>query len=82
MTSQASNHLATRIGRNILQAREAAGMTQRDVGVALDMSARGVSRWEMGKHQPSPKKLAALAGLFGQDIGWFYTNHDDDKVAA
>lgn len=80
MTSQAGSQIVATIARNILRAREDANLTQREVGVALDMDARGISRWENGRVIPSPAKLAALAKLFDRDPGWFYTDHD--QVAA
>lgn len=80
MTSQAGSQIVATIARNILQAREDAGLTQRELGVALEMDARGISRWENRKVMPSPAKLAALAKALDRDPGWFYTDHD--PVAA
>lgn len=76
MTSQATNHLATRIGRNVARARGTAGLKQREVAAALKMPENSVSRWERGSNVPSQHNLAALAELFGRDPGWFYVDHD------
>lgn len=80
MTSQAPNHLAKRIGRNIKAARAFAGMNQRQLAVTLDMPENSVSRWERGSNVPNQENIARLADLFGRDMGWFYADHD--QVAA
>ncbi|MDE2103205.1 MAG: helix-turn-helix transcriptional regulator [Patescibacteria group bacterium] len=82
MTSQASKQIMEVVAQNILHARLAADMTQREVGVALEMDARGVSRWETGRVAPSRTKLSQLADLFGVDPGWFYTDHSRRRAAA
>lgn len=82
MTSQAANQIVMTVARNIVRARLEAGLTQREVGVALEMDGRGISRWENGKVMPSRAKLAELAKFFKRDPGWFYTDHDDEPVAA
>lgn len=64
------------IARNVLRARLEQGLTQREVGVALEMDARGISRWENAKVMPSNAKLAQLARFFKREPGWFFVDHE------
>lgn len=82
MTSQAANQIVTTIGRNIRNARLSAGYTQRALAIALDLDIRAVNRWERAGILPSPTNLARLSAVLGREPGWFYTDHDNGKVAA
>lgn len=44
--------------------REACGMTQKEVAIALSVSVQAVSYWETGERVPSPEKLIQLADLY------------------
>lgn len=82
MTSQATNQIVTTIGRNIRDARLSAGYTQRTLAIALGLDIRAVNRWERGGITPSRDNLVNLSALLGRDPGWFYTDHENGKVAA
>lgn len=49
------------IGRRIAIARRAAGMTQDDLGAAIDVDKQTVSNWERGLRSPNGLYLYALA---------------------
>lgn len=71
--SNSSSDLAATIGRNVREARRAAGMTQYDLAVALRRGdAMTVSRWERGTHRPSDQNLVVLAEVLRQPVAWFY----------
>lgn len=48
-------------GRNIRSAREAAGLTQAQLGAAVGVDETTVFRWETGRMAPSDEHKAAIA---------------------
>lgn len=64
MATQATPQIATVVGRNIAEARSAAGMTQHELATVLDTSISRVSGWETGSHLPQLRKQQAIADLF------------------
>jgi len=80
--SNASTNLAVMIGLNIREARDASGMTQHALAVALGTGdAMTISRWERGAHRPSDQSLVALAELLKRPVSWFYTEPADREAA-
>ena len=73
MASQVRRQLALTIGRNIKAARDAKGLTQRDLAEAIDTDSFSVSRWERGAHKPSDDALAALAAALEMPLSDFFT---------
>jgi transcriptional regulator with XRE-family HTH domain len=61
------------VGRNIVRAREAIGLTQAELAAAIAIDRRQVSRWERGRVEPSHASLQRVADLTGQPFGYFYT---------
>ena len=49
------------LGRNIQAARQAAGLTQRQLSIILDCNQNTISRWEVGATKPDLDTLARLA---------------------
>lgn len=83
MSRQATRHIKSIVGGNIRVARDAAGLTQRQLGALVnDMDSINVSRWERGQVMPSPGSLVALAEALGQPVAWFYTDHEPEREAA
>lgn len=85
MSSHASQHdgatdgvtetdtLKKLIGRNIREARLAAGMTQRDLSIVVDTDVMQVSRWERGITRPGADNELRVANvLFDGDIARLY----------
>lgn len=60
-----SPELAAAIGANLRDAREAAGLSQRDVVKRLGIRQAQVSQWENGKYLISVPFLLAFADLYG-----------------
>lgn len=53
------------LGKQILAARKAAGLTQTALAEKLDVSIEAVSKWEKDRYVPSPEKLEKLRELLG-----------------
>jgi transcriptional regulator with XRE-family HTH domain len=62
------------IGNNIKKYREAKGLTQRDVAIAVGKSKGVVHNWECGDNKPDADTITMLCGIFGVDantlMGW------------
>ena len=48
--------------------RQAAGMSQQDLGRELGVSAVAVGKWERGQTQPDIRSLTRMADIFGTTI--------------
>ena len=57
------------LGARLRQAREQKGLTRQFVADSLGVSIRTFDRWERGDFEPSLKKLARLAKLYGTSLG-------------
>jgi len=80
MSSQATGNLRTTVAANIKAARDAAGLTQKQLALRLQGDPQVISKWERGEHTPTLANLSALALALGRDVSWFYTDHE--KQAA
>lgn len=47
------------------EARKQAGLTARDVALAMGVSVQNVFNWENGSYLPPSKRLTAIAKLYG-----------------
>lgn len=52
----------------IKQLREAAGLTQRELGERIGISGPAVAMWETGENRPSLTNLEKLADVLGVSI--------------
>lgn len=78
-----STVLRKRVGHNIRLARNSRDLTQSELAAAIGVnSGQIVSDWERGVALPSTANAAALAQELGRDIAWFYTDHDEEPIAA
>jgi transcriptional regulator with XRE-family HTH domain len=78
----ASDTLKKLIGRNIRAGRDAKGMTQRELALALDVDTMQISRWENGRHRPSAGAEVELAQiLFDGDLVRLYQATEPEAVA-
>ena len=50
---------------NIKKLREAAGMTQAELAARLQLSTPSVTKWELGRANPTYDNLIQLAEIFG-----------------
>lgn len=65
------NHLTKTIGRRVRAAREAAGLTQADVGDSLNLSPDAVSKIELGQSNLTLANLEKLPAILGRPIAYF-----------
>lgn len=55
-------------GRRVKAAREAAGLTQTELGVRMKISPQGVQKWESGASSPRFSRLYGLASVLGVPV--------------
>ena len=69
--------------RRLRQAREAAGLSQKILGIqaGLDefVASTRINRYETGVHQPDLQTLKQLAKVLGLPVAYFYA--EDDGLA-
>lgn len=56
------------LAEKIKQYRRAAGLTQRELAVALSVSQNTISQYESGKRTPTVKKLVVIPNLLGCSV--------------
>jgi transcriptional regulator with XRE-family HTH domain len=71
-----SEDVAT-LGDRISASREAAGLSQDQVGRQLGVRARTVAEWENDQSEPRPNRLHLLCGVLGVPLMWLMTGKGD-----
>lgn len=61
---------------NLVQARKALKLTQKQLGDALDVTDSAVSQWERGEAVPELDKIPLLAKELKKPVGWFFDGAD------
>lgn|SRR3989338_1481237 len=59
------------VGERLREAREEKGLTQKDVGDALNYSAMGISHFENGIREMKLSDLQKLSSVLGKDLSYF-----------
>lgn len=72
---------STLFGRRLRAARQAARMTQAELGRVLGLDdqntgAPRVSRYETGKHEPDQETMAQIAEALGLPVAYFHATSD------
>ena len=49
---------------NIMQLREAAGMTQAELAARMNLTTPSITKWELGRANPTLPNLIQLADIF------------------
>lgn len=57
-------------GERLKQAREAKGLTQRDLAAACGFSRNSIVNWEGGKRAPKTTDLETMARILGTSVGF------------
>lgn len=70
------------IAANLRSAQAAAGLTNREVAVALQTTERLLAKWRSGEGAPSWPYLVQLAELLNREPSWFYDEHPDEHPEA
>ncbi len=61
---------------NLIKLRTGAGMTQAELGAALNYSDKSISKWERGEAIPDAYVLLQIAQLFGVTVDYLLSAHD------
>jgi PAS domain S-box-containing protein len=69
-------YVAQVVGINIREARELAGLSQRQLAVMLEIDRRQLSDWERGIWQPRPHNLRKIAAALNQPLQDFYAERE------
>ena len=61
---------------NIIKLRTGAGMTQAELGHALNYSDKTISKWERGESLPDAFVLKQMGEMFGVTVDYLLSSHD------
>ena len=64
------NDIKSVVAKNIVELRQAKGMTQLELGEKLNYSDKAVSKWEHGDSMPDISVLVEMADMFGVTIDY------------
>lgn len=67
----------TTFGDRLTGAREAAGLSQSDLGKRLGVKIKTIRAWENDQSEPRANKLQMLAGMLGVSIMWMLTGEGE-----
>ena len=76
----AQDDLAVTVGKNIMNLRRAANMTQLDLAEKLNYSDKSISKWEQGNGMPDVRILVRLADLFNVSLDDLVRDHAEKPV--
>jgi transcriptional regulator with XRE-family HTH domain len=80
---------ARQIGRRLAEAREAAGLSPRELADHLGVKESSITDWESGERSPRGQRVSKLAGLLGVSLSWILVgrgtepssgNHDLEQL--
>ena len=72
---------ATTFGDRIAGARDAAGMSQKDLAGRLGVKLKSLKAWEDDLSEPRANKLSMLAGMLNVSLPWLLTGKGDGPDA-
>lgn len=72
---------ATTFGDRLTGAREAAGMSQKDVARRLGVKLKTVKGWEDDLNEPRANKLSMLAGMLNVSLTWLISGSGESPDA-
>ena len=70
----------TTVPQRLVEAREAAGLTQAEAARLAAVSVRTLKAWESGKVKPRPNKLQMLAGVLAVPLLWLLSGNEEYEV--
>jgi len=68
---------ATTFGDRLAGAREAAGMTQKDMAQRLGVKLKTLKSWEDDLSEPRANKLSMISGLLNVSLPWLLSGQGD-----
>lgn len=76
-----SNDLLGIVALRLRQAREAAGLSQRQLGIVAELdvtvASPRINQYEQGRHMPNLRMLERLGEVLDRPLPWFYTVDDE-----
>lgn len=69
-------------GEKIAELRKKRGMTQDELGKAMNVSYQAVSKWERDESQPDFETMSKIAKLFNVPLGYFADGESETQVDA
>jgi ribosome-binding protein aMBF1 (putative translation factor) len=60
--------ISVQFARNLAEAREWAGLSQKDLGRAISLSQKEISKMELGKRLPRLDRISAMAEVLGVQL--------------
>lgn len=76
------NELKLITASNLIKLRTGAGMTQAELGAALNYSDKTISKWERGEAIPDAYVLTQLGAIFGVTVDYLLSAHDVCEAEA
>lgn len=70
------NRPSRTLGMRLREAREKRGFSQEGAAEALGTTRVTLSGWERDAQDPSTRKLAQMARLYGVSVDWLLTEHE------
>lgn len=67
---------------NIINLRTGAGMSQAELGAALNYSDKTISKWERGEAIPDAYVLTQMGEMFGVSVDYILSSHDKWEAPA
>ena len=67
---------------NIIKLRTTAGLTQAELGHALNYSDKTISKWERGEAIPDAFVLLRMGEIFGVSVDYLLSSHDSWEAPA
>ncbi len=80
MKLYSENEITLTLAKNILEARERAGMTRVELAAKLGCSAQAIIYWETGGREAPHESVVKLAQVFGRNWLWFYQDHSGKAI--
>ena len=68
------------LSEKLKNAREKAGLSQKDVAEALNISRQSVSKWETGKAYPDIDNLIILSELYDVSVDYLIKNNQESSL--
>lgn len=82
VATHATRHITATIGANVRRGRDAANLTQHELGLKVGVPGVQISKWERGEHRPSAHYEKLLADvLFEGEVAALYREPDEVRVA-
>ena len=70
------------VASNLRRARQAAGISQEELGARIGVDRRQINQWECAHHEPRSRRLHEIAAALGVPLSYFYVEHPPEAEAA